>query len=71
MLQWLTRSLGFSSFNIICMYVYCMYILIYKMKNRVWWDNLKIGRRFRNVNTGGFVITTAYRKYISTGGWHN
>jgi hypothetical protein len=52
------------------MYVY-VYILIYKLKNRVWWDNLKIGERFKNVNTGGFVITTACRKYISTGGWYN
>ena len=48
-----------------------MYISIYKIKNRVWWDNLKIDGRFKNVNTDSFIITTAYRKYIATGGWHN
>jgi len=48
-----------------------MYILKYKIKNRVWWENLKIGGIFKNVNTGGFVMTTACRIYISTCGWHN
>jgi len=44
-----------------------MYILKYKIKNRVWWENLEIGGRFKNFNTGGFVMRTD----ISTGGWHN
>jgi len=45
-----------------------MYILKYKMKNRVWWENLKIGGRFKNVYTDGYIMRTISRKYISTGG---
>jgi len=47
-----------------------MYILKYKMKNRVWWENLEIGGRFKNFNIGGYIMRTACRKYISTGEWH-
>jgi len=45
-----------------------MYILKYKIKNRVWWKNLEIDGRFKNFNTGGYVMRTACRKYIFTGG---
>ena len=75
MLQWLTWSLGFSSLNITCVYIYiyvcCMYILKYKMKKRVWWENLELGGRFKIFNTGGYIMRTACRKFISTGGLHS
>jgi len=45
-----------------------MYILKYKMKNRVWWENLEMGGRFKNLNTGDYIMRTACRKFISTGG---
>jgi len=41
-----------------------MYVLKYKMKNRVWWKNLEIGGRFKKFNTDGYVMRTARRKYI-------
>jgi len=56
----------------VCIYIYiyicCMYILKYKMKNRVWWENLEMGGRFKNFNTDDYIMRTAYRKFISTGG---
>jgi len=45
-----------------------MYILKYKMKNRFWWEKLEMGRRFKNFNTGGYIMRTACRKFISTSG---
>ena len=69
MLQWLTRSLGFSSLNIMCVYIYiyvcCMYKLIYKMKKG------SGGRRFKIFNTGGYIKRTACRKFISTDRLHS
>ena len=29
-----------------------MYVLKYKMKKRVWWENLELGRRFK-ISTDG------------------
>ena len=39
-----------------------MYILKYKIKNRVWWENLELGGRFKIFNTGGYIMRTACRK---------
>jgi len=30
-----------------------------------------MGERFKNFNTGGYIMRTACRKYIAIGGWHN
>jgi len=48
-----------------------MSILKYKMKNSVWWENLEMGGRFKNFNTGGYIMRTACRNMISISGWHN
>jgi len=45
-----------------------MYILKYKMKKRVWWENLELGGRFKIFNTGGYIMRTACRKLFLQAG---